>query len=96
MTDRYTSEDFNWLADLIVGRNVKIEHPTPTIVRPDATALTFAALRIASRVMADGVIEAALRVDGAMTGTALAGDIPAGMKATGVLSGRVVRAVLLA
>ncbi len=60
MTDRYTAADFSWLADLVAGRNVKIEHPTPTIVRPGAAALTLAALQIASRVMAEGAIEGEL------------------------------------
>ncbi len=60
---RYTSKDYDWLADLIATGAVNIIHPTPTVVRPNAANLIAAALRIASRVMAEGVIGAALFAD---------------------------------
>ncbi len=79
---RYTAADFQHELDHWAGE----ETPRVRVLK--------CALRIASRVMAEGVIEGVLHVDGATTGTALPGDVPAGTKATGVLSARAVRAVL--
>ncbi len=80
---QYTAADFQHELDQWAGE----ETPRVRVLK--------CALRIASRVMVEGVIEATLRMDGATTGTALPGDIPAGMKAPGILSARAVRAVLL-